>query len=63
VVQKHISFDSFTRESSVNVDEIFEYIFFKAGMNKPHDGIVYMTKAPRTTTMNLPEIDAKNSEA
>jgi hypothetical protein len=42
-------------------DEIFEYIFFKAGMNKAHGGIVYMTKAPRTTIMNLPEIAAESS--
>jgi len=44
-------------------DEIFKYIFFKAGMNKPHGGIVYMTKVPRTTTMSLPEIDTKNNAA
>ena len=37
-------------------DEIFDYIFFKAGMNQAHGGIVYMTKAPRTTIMSLPEI-------
>lgn len=37
-------------------DEIFEYIYFKAGINKPHGGIVYMTKVPRTTTMNLSKI-------
>lgn len=38
-------------------DEIFEYIFFKADMNKPHGGIIYMVKTPRMTSMTLPEID------
>ena len=42
-------------------DEIFEYIFFKAGMNQAHGGIVYMTKAPSISIMNLPEIDAESS--
>ena len=42
-------------------DEIFEYIFFKADMNQAHGGIVYMTKAPRTSIMSLPEIDAESS--
>ncbi len=42
-------------------DEIFEYIFFRAGMNQAHGGIVYMTKAPRTSIMSLPEIDAESS--
>ena len=44
-------------------DEIFEYIYFKAGINQPHGGIVFMLKVPRTTTMCLAEIDTKNSEA
>jgi hypothetical protein len=42
-------------------DEIFEYIYFRAGMNQAHGGIVYMTKAPRTSIMNLPEIDQAGS--
>ena len=27
-------------------DEIFEYIYFKADMNQPHGGVVYMTIVP-----------------
>ncbi len=41
-------------------DEIFEYIFLKAGMNQPHGGIIFMMKAPRITTMSLPEIEAES---
>jgi nitrogen regulatory protein PII len=33
-------------------DEIFEYIFFKAGLNQAHSGIVYMTKVPWATIMS-----------
>jgi hypothetical protein len=41
-------------------DDIFEYIFFRAGMNQAHGGIVYMTKAPRISIMDLPAIDAES---
>lgn len=37
-------------------DEIFEYIFFEAGMDERHGGMIYMTAAPRSTVMNLPVI-------
>ena len=41
-------------------DEIFEYIFFKGSLNQAHGGIIYMTKAPRTSIMNLPENENKH---
>ena len=41
-------------------DEIFEFIFFEAGMDEPHGGMIYMTTAPRSTVMNLPEIPAQD---
>ena len=37
-------------------DEIFEYIFFEVGMDERHGGMIYMTTAPRSTVMELPEI-------
>jgi len=36
-------------------DEIFEYIFFKAEMNKPHGGIMYMTSLPKMSAVSMPE--------
>ncbi|MFT7688847.1 MAG: hypothetical protein ACI9FB_004212 [Candidatus Azotimanducaceae bacterium] len=35
-------------------DEIFEYIFFKAEMNQPHGGIMYMTTLPKMSAFNMP---------
>ncbi|MFT5208570.1 MAG: hypothetical protein ACI9CE_000284 [Flavobacterium sp.] len=42
-------------------DKIFEYIFFKAEMNKPHGGIMYMTSLPKMSVMNMPDL-AKEAE-
>lgn len=36
-------------------DEIFRFIFFAAGINQQHAGMVLMTTAPRATTLLLPE--------
>jgi len=41
-------------------DEIFEFVYFEAEINKLHSGIVYMVKTPRMTRMTLPEIEEKN---
>ncbi|MFN3239761.1 MAG: hypothetical protein ACE37D_22285 [Pseudomonadales bacterium] len=38
-------------------DELFEYLYFKAELDKPRNGLIYMQAAPRTTLMQLPEID------
>jgi hypothetical protein len=37
-------------------DEIFEYLFFKAGLDQPHAGFIYQQAAPQTTVMELPEV-------
>jgi len=36
-------------------DEVFEYLFFKGEMDHPHNGIVYVQAAPRTSVMEIPE--------
>ncbi len=41
-------------------DDIFEYIFFEADINRPHGGIMYMHALPRTTEYVLPEIPEEN---
>ena len=38
-------------------DEIFEYLFFKAEMDQPHGGILYIESAPLTTMMEMPVIE------
>lgn len=38
-----------------DADELFEYMFFKAGMNNPHSGIIFMTDIPDSTPMELPD--------
>lgn len=35
-------------------DEIFEYVFYKAEMDQPHGGIMYMTSLPRMSVMEMP---------
>ncbi|MBP18010.1 MAG: hypothetical protein CMQ21_03850 [Gammaproteobacteria bacterium] len=42
--------------SSDIADEIFEYIFFKAEMDQPHGGIIYMIEAPRASIMQLTDL-------
>lgn len=37
-------------------DEIFEYLYFKAGLDEPHAGFIYQMAAPQTTLMEVPEI-------
>ena len=37
-------------------DEIFNYIFFKAEMDRPHGGIMFMVTLPKMSTTHLPDI-------
>ena len=41
-------------------DELFEYIFFQADINRPHGGIMYMHALPKTTEFILPEVPEEN---
>ncbi|MBQ13862.1 MAG: hypothetical protein QGG67_13315 [Gammaproteobacteria bacterium] len=36
-------------------ETIFEYIYFRAGLDQPHGGLVYMAKVPKMALMKLPE--------
>lgn len=42
--------------SASNADEIFEFIYYKADINRPHGGIMYMHALQRTTEYRLPEL-------
>lgn len=37
-------------------DELFEYIYVKADINRPHGGMMYMHALPMATPFTLPEI-------
>lgn len=39
-----------------NADEIFEFIYHAADINRPHGGIMYMHALQRTTEYSLPEV-------
>ncbi|MBA59504.1 MAG: hypothetical protein CMQ40_10080 [Gammaproteobacteria bacterium] len=38
-------------------DEIFDFIYYKAKINEPHGGIVYVSKIARSSSFELPDID------
>ncbi len=42
--------------SSELADEIFEFIFYRADMNQPHGGVVYMSSVPKMSVFHLPEL-------
>ena len=42
-------------------DTIFEYIYFKAELDQPHGGIVYIAKVPKMALMKLPEPTEQNN--
>ena len=37
-------------------DELFEYLFYQAELDVPHNGLMYMMAAPKTTVMTMPDI-------
>ena len=42
--------------SAEEADEIFEFIFYEADVNRPHGGIIFMTKLDRATDSLLPDL-------
>ncbi len=42
-------------------DEIFEFIFFEADMNRPHGGVIFMTSLGRTSQFELPDLPEEES--
>jgi hypothetical protein len=41
--------------SKDQADEVFEYIFFEAGLNKPHQGLIYQQELLRASRYTLPK--------
>ncbi len=42
--------------SAVNADEVFEFIYYEADIDRPHGGIMYMHALPKTTEYSLPDL-------
>ena len=42
--------------SADRADEIFEYIYEEAQVNKPHGGLIYMTRLTQSSKYILPEL-------
>jgi len=42
-------------------DEIFEFIFFEADMDRPHGGIIFMTPLGRASHFELPDLPEEES--
>ncbi len=42
-------------------DEIFEFLFFEANMNRPQGGIIFMTPLGRTSHFELPDLPEEES--
>lgn len=40
-------------------DEVFEYLYFKAELDQPHNGLIYMQAVPRTSILQLPDLEAE----
>lgn len=38
-------------------DEVFEYVFFEAEINRPHGGLLYQQPLHAATLFNLPDIE------
>ena len=41
-------------------DKIFEFIYETANINRPHGGLIYMSKLNRATVFKLPEIPVED---
>ncbi len=41
-------------------DEIFEYIYHKADINRPHGGLMYMCQLHKATPFILPDLPDEN---
>ena len=40
-----------------DADELFEFIFFSADINRPHGGLIFMQPTYATTGFSLPELE------
>lgn len=41
-------------------DDLFEYIYVAADINRPHGGLIYMNKLNKATVFTLPDIPAED---
>jgi len=42
--------------SAERADEIFEFIFYEADINRPHGGMLFMTQLERASHFELPDL-------
>ena len=42
--------------SAERADEIFEFIFYEADINRPHGGMIFMTKLAHASLFELPDL-------
>ena len=47
--------------SKENCDEIFEYVYNMADIDKPHGGVMYMYSLGKSTEYSLPDISEEES--
>jgi hypothetical protein len=48
--------------SAAEADDMFDYLFDAAGIDRPHGGLIYMTALGHTTPFVLPELPAVAAE-
>ena len=46
---------SLTVESD-RADEVFEFLYFRAELDQPHNGLIYMQAVPKTSVLKMPEL-------
>ncbi len=37
-------------------DEVFEFLYFKAELDQPHNGVIYMQAVPKASILEMPSI-------
>ena len=47
--------------SAERADEIFEFIFYEADVNRPHGGMIFMTKLSRASHFELPDLPQEDA--
>lgn len=41
-----------------SADEIFKFLYFKAGIDEAHGGMIYMQACPKTTILEMPSLES-----
>ena len=50
-----IRFGAYLKEATARQDKIFEYVYHKAEINRPHGGLMYIHPLLQSTEYTLPE--------